>query len=101
MSERECDDCGGLLVWHDDEEVYRCHSCGAEEQAATPRCAECGRKHTGDKRRCSECAPDEEETTEQIGNAVPVNLAKALVNEALTGDELALTSFSDEVVADD
>jgi len=34
MSERECDDCGGLLVWHDGDEVYRCHSCGAEEVAA-------------------------------------------------------------------
>ena len=41
------------------------------------------------------------ETTEQIGNAVPVNLAKALIRETLTGDELALTSFGSEVVADD
>lgn len=41
--------------------------------------------------------------TAQIGNAVPVNLAKALVEEALTGEELSLRSFTpgQEVPADD
>ena len=41
--------------------------------------------------------------TAQIGNAVPVNLAKALVNEVLTGEEPSLTTYSPdpEVPADD
>jgi DNA (cytosine-5)-methyltransferase 1 len=40
------------------------------------------------------------ETTEQIGNAVPVNLARALVTEALTGTEPSLETFaSDEEVS--
>ncbi|RAW44305.1 hypothetical protein DQW50_15035 [Halorubrum sp. 48-1-W] len=34
------------------------------------------------------------ETTEQIGNAVPVNLARALVKEALTGTEPSLQTFT-------
>ncbi|MDL0127093.1 DNA (cytosine-5-)-methyltransferase [Halobacterium salinarum] len=41
--------------------------------------------------------------TAQIGNAVPVNLAKALVTEALTGDEPSLRTYAgdQEVPADD
>lgn len=39
--------------------------------------------------------------TAQIGNAVPVNLAKALVTEALTGDEPSLRTYTPEVASDD
>lgn len=40
--------------------------------------------------------------TAQIGNAVPVNLAKALVKKVLTGDEPSLSTYADpEVPADD
>jgi len=40
--------------------------------------------------------------TAQIGNAVPVNLAKALVREALTGEEPSLSTYQNtEVPADD
>ncbi|RDZ65990.1 DNA cytosine methyltransferase [Haloferax sp. Atlit-12N] len=43
------------------------------------------------------------ETTKQIGNAVPVNLAKNLVNQLLTGDAPSLHTFAQEqgVEADD
>ena len=43
------------------------------------------------------------ETTEQIGNAVPVNLAKALVKELLSSDEPSLQTFAtpEEVRSDD
>jgi len=43
------------------------------------------------------------ETTEQIGNAVPVNLSKALVTKVLTGEEPSLGTFTpdNEVPADD
>lgn len=34
------------------------------------------------------------ETTKQIGNAVPVNLAKALCTQLLTGDEPSLQTFT-------
>jgi len=32
-TDRECPDCGSLLVWIDDDEVYRCYSCGTEVEA--------------------------------------------------------------------
>jgi DNA (cytosine-5)-methyltransferase 1 len=50
-----------------------------------------------------ECAGNKTETTEQIGNAVPVNLAKALVREALTGTKPSLDTYNSggEVPADD
>lgn len=41
------------------------------------------------------------EVTKQIGNAVPVNLAKALCRTLLTGDQPSLESFNPEVPADD
>lgn len=43
------------------------------------------------------------ETTKQIGNAVPVNLAKALCTQLLTGDEPSLQTFTPQktVAADD
>ncbi|SHG78832.1 DNA cytosine methyltransferase [Halobaculum gomorrense] len=39
--------------------------------------------------------------TAQIGNAVPVNLARALVNEALTGDAPSLATFGEQEVPSD
>jgi len=50
-----------------------------------------------------EFAGNKTETTEQIGNAVPVNLAKALVKKVLTGEERSLNSYwtDTEVPADD
>lgn len=43
-----------------------------------------------------EFAGNKGETTEQIGNAVPVNLARALVKEALTGTEPSLQTFTSD-----
>lgn len=49
-----------------------------------------------------EFAGNKTETTKQIGNAVPVNLAKALCKTILTGEQPSLQSFgSEEVPADD
>ncbi|MWG36222.1 DNA cytosine methyltransferase [Halomarina oriensis] len=41
------------------------------------------------------------ETTEQIGNAVPVNMAKALIENVLTDEAVSLTSFGNEEVPTD
>lgn len=41
------------------------------------------------------------DTVEQIGNAVPVNLAEALCERLLAGDEPTLRSFAQEAEADD
>lgn len=46
-------------------------------------------------------AGNKTETTKQIGNAVPVNLAKSLTKELLVGEEPSLHSFSEGVEADD
>lgn len=49
-----------------------------------------------------EFAGNKGETTEQIGNAVPVNMAKALIGDVLTDQSPSLTSFGDqEAPADD
>ncbi|WP_256403262.1 DNA cytosine methyltransferase [Halorubrum salinum] len=49
-----------------------------------------------------EFAGNKTETTKQIGNAVPVNLAKSLTKQLLVGDEPSLQTFADqEVEADD
>ncbi|WP_368280331.1 DNA cytosine methyltransferase [Halomarina oriensis] len=50
-----------------------------------------------------EFAGNKTETTRQIGNAVPVNLAKALITKLLTGDEPSLSTFTPNsgVEADD
>lgn len=40
------------------------------------------------------------ETVKQIGNAVPVNLARSLTEKLLTGDDPTLTSYSEPAVAD-
>jgi len=29
-SDRECPGCGEMLVWIDEEELYRCYNCGTE-----------------------------------------------------------------------
>jgi DNA (cytosine-5)-methyltransferase 1 len=39
------------------------------------------------------------ETTEQIGNAVPVNLARALVENILVDDAPSLSTFTDPATA--
>jgi len=46
-------------------------------------------------------AGNKTETTRQIGNAVPVNLAKALTRELLTGEEPSLQTYTQEAEADD
>jgi DNA (cytosine-5)-methyltransferase 1 len=46
-----------------------------------------------------EFAGNKGETTEQIGNAVPVHLAKALVTEALTGQKPSLHSYSPDTAS--
>lgn len=48
-----------------------------------------------------EFAGNKTETTKQIGNAVPVNLAKALTKQLLTGEEPSLQTYTQEVEADD
>jgi len=49
-----------------------------------------------------EFAGNKTETTKQIGNAVPVNLAKALTKQLLVGEEPSLQTFSEKgVEADD
>ncbi|OYR63228.1 DNA cytosine methyltransferase, partial [Halorubrum ezzemoulense] len=49
-----------------------------------------------------EFAGNKTETTKQIGNAVPVNLAKALTKQLLVGDEPSLQTFTEQgVEADD
>ncbi|WP_239638552.1 DNA cytosine methyltransferase [Halorubrum distributum] len=49
-----------------------------------------------------EFAGNKTETTKQIGNAVPVNLAKALTKQLLVGNEPSLQTFAEqEVVGDD
>jgi DNA (cytosine-5)-methyltransferase 1 len=48
-----------------------------------------------------EFAGNKTETTEQIGNAVPVNLASALCKKLLTGEEPTLGTFTDQPVAAD
>jgi DNA (cytosine-5)-methyltransferase 1 len=48
-----------------------------------------------------EFAGNKTETTKQIGNAVPVNLSKALTKQLLVGQEPSLNTFSQEVEADD
>jgi DNA-directed RNA polymerase subunit RPC12/RpoP len=30
MNSRECSECGGLLVWIDEDRTFRCYSCGHE-----------------------------------------------------------------------
>lgn len=30
MSEDECDECGELMIWVDDDQVWRCYNCGNE-----------------------------------------------------------------------
>jgi DNA (cytosine-5)-methyltransferase 1 len=46
-------------------------------------------------------AGNKTETTKQIGNAVPVNLAKALTKQLLTGEEPSLGTYTQEAEADD
>jgi DNA (cytosine-5)-methyltransferase 1 len=48
-----------------------------------------------------EFAGNKTETTKQIGNAAPVNLAKALTKQLLVGDEPSLQTFAEQEVADD
>lgn len=43
-----------------------------------------------------EFAGNKTETTEQIGNAVPVTLARALIREVLTADKPSLTTYGSE-----
>jgi DNA (cytosine-5)-methyltransferase 1 len=40
-------------------------------------------------------------TTKQIGNAVPVNLAKALTEQLLVGDEPSVQTFTEQEVPRD
>ena len=48
-----------------------------------------------------EFAGNKTETTKQIGNAVPVNLAKALTKELLVGEEASLQTFTEQEVTGD
>jgi DNA (cytosine-5)-methyltransferase 1 len=48
-----------------------------------------------------EFAGNKTETTKQIGNAVPVNLAKALTKKLLVGEEPSLQTFTEQEVAGD